>query len=349
MINILEQVVLYCLSKLGKERSSSSVFHLLNGKKSSQTIQDSHFFQVDSFFHTVQQLTRDQYESIISKLIKHELMYISSDQQIVISERGQLLINKLYSMYPFLKNLQGGKYHNCMQFWERLSLLIQVCSNQVNKQTSYIPVQKNKDTQYWVKQLFATSIGNTKDFPEQLLQELQRLLDSSELEVDPSVLVARFSGFQSIGLTEMQTIEMLGMEENSYRFQFQALLHYLMRAIEENPTSYPLLAKVTVTDEFHQLTASAKKTFELIKKGKGIVEIGQIRRLKESTIQDHIVEIALFVNGFNIDRFVEEPLQERIKEAIQKASSKQLRKIREIIDVDYFQIRLVIAKFGDLI
>ncbi|WP_391557925.1 helix-turn-helix domain-containing protein [Robertmurraya sp.] len=349
MINILEQVVLYCLSKLGKERSSSSVFHLLNGKKSSQTIQDSHLFQVDSFFHTAHHLTREQYESIISKLIKHEFMYFSSNQQIVISESGQVLINELYSMYPFLKNLQGGKYHNCIQFWERLSLLIQVCSNQVNKQISYIPVQKNKDTQNWIKHLFSTSKGNSKDFPHMLLSELQVLLESSELEVDPSVLVARFSGFQSIGLTEMQTIEMLGIEENSYRFQFQALLHYLMSSIEQNPSSYPLLARMAVTDELQQLTSSAKKTFDLIKKGKGIVEIGRIRRLKESTIQDHIVEIALFVNGFNIDRFVEEPLQERIKEAIQKASSKQLRKIREIIDVDYFQIRLVIAKFGDLL
>jgi uncharacterized protein YpbB len=325
------------------------VFHLLHGKKSSQTIQDSHLFQLDSFFHTVHHITREQYESIISKLIKHELMYISREQHIVISESGQLLIYELYSRYPFLKNLQGGKYHNCLQFWERISLLIQVCSNQVNKQTSYIPVQKNKDTQNWIKHLFATSEGNSKDFPHQLLQELQALLESSELLIDPSVLVARLSGFESIGLTEMQTIEMLGIEENSYRFQFQALLHFLMRSIEENPSSYPLLARMAVTDELQQLTASAKKTFELIKKGKGIVEIGRIRRLKESTIQDHIVEIALFVNGFKIDRFVEEPLQERIKEAIQEASSKQLRKIREIIDVDYFQIRLVIAKFGDLL
>jgi len=349
LINILEHVVLYCLSKLGKERSSSSVFHLLNGKKSSQTIQDSHLFQLDSFFHTAHHLTREQYESIISKLIKHEFIYISSDQRVVISESGQLLIHELYSMYPFLKNLQGGRYHNCLQFWERLSLLIQVCSNQINNQTSYIPVQKNKNTQNWIKHLFATSEGNSKNFPHELLRELQALLESSEPKIDPSVLVARLSGFESIGLTEMQTIEMLGIEENNYRFQFQALLHFLMSSIEENPSAYPLLAKMAVTDEFQQLTASAKKTFELIKKGKGIVEIGRIRKLKESTIQDHIVEIALFVNGFNIDRFVEVPLQERIKEAIQKASSKQLRKIREIIDVDYFQIRLVIAKFGDLL
>lgn len=325
------------------------MFHLLNGKKSSQTIQDSHLFQLDSFFHIAHHLTREQYERIISKLMKQEYLYFTSNQQIVISESGQILIHELYSMYPFLKNLQGGKYYNCLQFWERLSLLIQVCSNLVNNQTNYIPVQKNKDTQNWIKHLFATSEGNSKDFPHKLLRELQDLLESSDLMIDPSILVARLSGFESIGLTEMQTIKMLRIEENSYRFQFQALLHFIMGRIEENPSAYPLLAKIAVTDELQQLTASAKKTFELIKKGKGIVEIGRIRRLKESTIQDHIVEIALFVNGFKIDQFVEVPLQERIKEAIQTASSKQLRKIREIIDVDYFQIRLVIAKFGDLL
>lgn len=341
-------MVLYCLSKLGRERSSSSVFHLLNGKKSSQTIQDSHLFQVDSFFNTAPQLSREQYESIISKLITNEFICYSSNQQIFVSENGNLLVAKLFTTYPFLTRLQGGTYHNSMQFWERLSLLTQVCSNLVNKQTSYIPVQKQKDTQNWIKYLFATSKGDSRDFPQMLLREMQTLLESLEEEIDPTVLVVRLTGFQSIGLTEKQTIDMLGMEENHYRFQFQALIHSVLQSIEENPLAYPLLAKIAVTDELHQLTVSAKKTYELLIKGKGIEEIGRIRRLKESTIQDHIVEIALFVNTFAIDDFVEPSLQERIKEAIQKASSKQLRKIREIIEVDYFQIRLVIAKCGDL-
>lgn len=342
-------MVLYCLSKLGKERSSSSVFHLLNGKKSSQTIQDSHLFQVDSFFNTAHSLSREQYENILTKLINHDCIYYGSNQQIVISEKGHLLVKELYSTYPFLKRLQGGKYHNSMQFWERLSLLTQVCSNLVNKQTKYIPVQKNKDTQNWIKYLFATSEDSSGNFPHMLLTELQAILEKLEMDIDPTVLVARLSGFQSIGLTEMQTIDMLGLDENSYRFQFQTLLHCLLRSIEMNPSAYPLLAKIAVTDELQQLTASAKKTYELLIKGKGIVEIGQIRRLKQSTIQDHIVEIALFIPTFNIDRFVDQPLQERIKEAIHQASSKQLRKIREIIEVDYFQIRLVIAKCGDLL
>lgn len=341
-------MVLYCLSKLGKERSSSSVFHLLNGKKSSQTIQDSHLFQVDAFFNTAPQLSREQYENIITKLINNGFIYYSVNHEIIVSESGHLLVAKLYETYPFLTRLQGGRYHHSMQFWERLSLLTQVCSNLVNKQTNYIPVQKQKETQNWIKYLFATSKGESKDFPTMLLSEMQSLLESCEKVIEPSVLVARLTGFQSIGLTEKQTIDLLGIEENHYRFQFQTLIHSVLHSIEENPLAFPLLARISVTDELHQLTVSAKKTYELLLKGKGIAEIGRIRRLKESTIQDHIVEIALFVNTFIIDDFVEPSLQGRIKDVIQKTSSKQLRKIRELIEVDYFQIRLVIAKYGDL-
>jgi uncharacterized protein YpbB len=348
LINILEHVVLYCLSKLGKERSSSSVFHLLNGKKSSQTIQDSHLFQVDSFFSTAPQLSREQYEKIITKLKANGYIKYSGNHEIILNDSGHLLVAKLYETYPFLTRLQGGTYQNSIQFWERLSLLTQVCSNLVNKQTSYLPVQKQKETQNWIKYMFATSKGENKDFPKMLLIEMQTLLESLEKVIDPTVLVARLTGFQSIGLTEKQTMDILGLEENLYRFQFQTLIHFMLHSIEENPLAYPLLARISVTDELHQLTVSAKKTYELLLKGKGLAEIGRIRRLKESTIQDHIVEIALFVNTFTIDNFVEPPLQDRIKEAIQKASSKQLRKIRELIEVDYFQIRLVIAKYGDL-
>ena len=341
-------MVLYCLSKLGKERSSSSVFHLLNGKKSSQTIQDAHLFQVDSFFNTAPQLSREQFENIIKKLITNGFISYSESHEIILSDSGYLLVEKLYDMYPFLTGLKGGTYHNSMQFWERLSLLTQVCSNLVNQQTSYIPVQKQKETQNWIKYMFATSKGESKDFPEMLLKEMKILLESLESIINPTVLVARLTGFQSIGLTEKQTIEILGLEENHYRYLFQTLIHSMLHVVNENPLAYPLLARISMTDELHQLTASAKKTYELLLKGRGITEIGRIRRLKESTIQDHIVEIALFIHTFRIDDFVEPSLQDQIKDAILKASSKQLRKIRELIEVDYFQIRLVIAKYGDL-
>lgn len=72
------------------------------------------------------------------------------------------------------------------------------------------------------------------------------------------------------------------------------------------------------------------------------------RRLKQSTIEDHLVELALHLPRFAIDEYVTPEKQQQIRKAIMAANTKQLREIRKYApETSYFEIRLVLAKFGD--
>jgi uncharacterized protein YpbB len=76
--------------------------------------------------------------------------------------------------------------------------------------------------------------------------------------------------------------------------------------------------------------------------------IANLRHLKLSTIEDHLVELALNVEGFSIDSYVDRVLQNKILEVSRIEATKQLKLIREKIGAaTYFQIRLVLAKYGD--
>ena len=93
------------------------------------------------------------------------------------------------------------------------------------------------------------------------------------------------------------------------------------------------------------LTKSTKKTNELLKKGYTIEEIAEFRNLKTSTIEDHIVEIALNSDNFSIDDFVNKQNEKNILDAAHQIKSKQLKKIKIIVPAaKYFEIRLVLAK-----
>ncbi|KPD00884.1 hypothetical protein LR69_00966 [Geobacillus sp. BCO2] len=74
--------------------------------------------------------------------------------------------------------------------------------------------------------------------------------------------------------------------------------------------------------------------------------IAEIRRLKRSTIEDHIVEIAANVPGFSIAPFVDDEKAAAIRAAAQALRTRKLKEIREALDgkVSYFEIRLVLAK-----
>ena len=55
-LTFLQTIILFCLQKINGERTIYSIYHLLKGKKSSQTIQDTHLFHLQSLFQTEYEL-----------------------------------------------------------------------------------------------------------------------------------------------------------------------------------------------------------------------------------------------------------------------------------------------------
>ena len=63
-LTFLQTMILFCLQKINGERTIYSIYHLLKGKKSSQTIQDTHLFHLQPLFQTYTNLSRNELEKI---------------------------------------------------------------------------------------------------------------------------------------------------------------------------------------------------------------------------------------------------------------------------------------------
>ncbi|WP_050615462.1 hypothetical protein [Bacillus testis] len=83
----LEAIILHCLAQIGGERTVYSVYHILYGKKSSQTIQDSRFFYIESFFRTCPSLGREQFQQRVDSLEREGLLSI-------LNEKGNLYADR---------------------------------------------------------------------------------------------------------------------------------------------------------------------------------------------------------------------------------------------------------------
>ena len=341
-------VILYCLYRLDGDRSVSSIYHLLKGKKSAQTLQDVHLFGLTPFFKTYESLPRPLLMQAAEHLAQSFFIVESSPLHFQVTEKGRKQAEKFFDDFPFLSYLDGWTYQKADVFWERLTLLVQVVSNLSCRETQYVPVQKNPETQQWVKNFLKQKSFNRREISRGLYTELEEGLSSNHL-VDPSVLVLRLTGARHIGMTAGQAAKELQMEETLYHFQFLALLHHLMKTGRTNRRDFPILYELA--GEIVRpcsLTNSAKITMNFLRKGLSLEEVASIRRLKINTIQDHIVELALNVDGFDISPYVSEECENAIIAAARKAASKQLKQIRRYAEqADYFQIRLVLAKYGD--
>lgn len=349
MGSFLKLIVLYCLHRIKGQRSIYSIFHLLKGKKSAQTIQDAHFFQLTNLFCTFPNLHRSELEQIVNDLIGDGLLKQHSEQGICLTLKGEKILEESLKKQSIPSSLDGFKFHQVTElFWERLSLTIQVVSQLKSRDTKYLPIQRKREVHFWLKTFLQQTALNRDELGRDLNKELVHCLDGSK-EIDPSVLVSRLTGYKKIGLTASQAAESLGIQNDHYHIQFMSLIHYMLETIQIAENDYPLLSRLISPEHYSfSLTQSASKTFSLLKNGLRIEEIVSVRRLKRSTIEDHIVEIALNITEFDITPYVSAKKQNLILEAVKRNSSKQLKYIRQLVpSADYFEIRLTLAKAGE--
>jgi uncharacterized protein YpbB len=340
----LNYVIVYCLRQLNGERSIYSVYHIIKGKKSSQSIQDAHLFQLYSFFLSLPNLSRDFFNRKVDELETGHFIKLNEDLKAEVTEKGKEAIESA-SFFPW--HMDGLKYGDRANvFWRRLNLLVQVLSNHNHKETSYFPVQRSRNIQDWIKN-FVKEKSDRDGFSIALYRELYKVL--SEMEEDPSLLVFRLTGCRDYGWTELQTAEKLNLHVEEYRFRFLDLLHGVLAKLDGDKEGFPILSSVSIVGEKQgNLTISTAKTFGLYSQGHSIKEISKIRKLKVNTIEDHFIEMILTLNHFDTDRFITPEELQDAASVMEEMGTKRLKPIKDRLPhLSYFQIRIAIAKAGD--
>jgi len=347
-MTFIEVLVLYCLQRIKGERTIYSVLHILNGKKSAQTIQDIHIFELMPLFQTYPNLSRLEFERIILALKEQEwIKEWKTIQHHVISPKQKDELERLLIEYPIPTHLNGWKYHRiAVGFWERLALSVQVASHLAKGVNRYMPIQRNIVVQAWMKQTLQNFAGDRQTLNEQLYQELADCLDDEAIL--PEYLVCRLTGTKHIGLTPEQAAAGFKVDRSYYELYFLSLLHFMLNKILSDKNNFPILRQMVMADNTaYILTNSTKATYEYIQKGLSLDEISTIRRLKMSTIEDHIAELVLNVPDFPIEKYVSLDKMAKIKRIAEETASKSLKQIKkQLPEATYFEIRIVLAKLG---
>ncbi|WP_409289022.1 helix-turn-helix domain-containing protein [Peribacillus sp. SCS-37] len=350
MDRFLDAIILFCLVKLNGERSISAVYHLFTGKKTSQTIQDSHLFGLDRFFGTFPSLSREELAAVVDKYERAGYIKNLSNHKYALTGEGMTVCHNYLQESPIPHHLNGWKHQSKAELvWKRLSLLIQTLSYIVRHEKRFYPIQKDYKVQAWVKGFIASHQLSRDELAEAVLLEMTSLLDHSDSRSN-DIFVMRLSSHGKTGLTFRQISEQTGLEESRAYYLFLEVLHLLAGSLQAGREAYPVLNRLIdgPAGRSAQITQSTLATYQYLLQGMDKKSIGQVRRLKESTIEDHIVELALMIPDFDLSPYIPESLTNEIIQTAAKGSSRKLREIKESLTgrASYFQIRLVLARFG---
>lgn len=349
-MNYLSTMILYGLEAFKGERTVYAVYHLLLGKKSAQTIQDGKLYRLSPLFQSFPYLKKESFSQYVKQL--KDQKYIKEEEEEKdkwrVTEEGRAYLQEQLQRFPLSPYINGWRYMNISGlFFIRLTLLVQTLSHLVYNKSHFLPVSQDLKVQSWMKLFLKRQHASRNELAKQLFSELHACLERCMPE-EADIFLLQFSGFQRVGLTKKQVGEGYRIDEHRVHYIQLSVLHYCLQQIMENPSSYPLLnSLIPEADSSVPLTVSTMKTWGLLKQGKMVDEVTAIRRLKRSTIEDHLVELALFVPSFSIDEYVPEQMQRRIVSAIETLKTNKLKEIKENLgeDVTYFQVRIVMAKY----
>jgi uncharacterized protein YpbB len=334
-------VVLYGIKQMNGERSAASIYHLLKGKRSSQTLQDASIYQLSFLFGIYRRLERQIYDEHIKQMIQDDFLREIEELRYVLTEKGE----KELQDFKFPIHLHGLKYGEAGDvFWKRLSLLIQTVSY-LQYRVPFLPIQTEHEVTAWTKQFVLKQACSRDEFRHKLHTECELLLKNLTAE-EATVIVYRLSGFNRVGYTHLQIAQMLNKDPFAVHLLFLGAIHGMVQILMKEESDYPILAQLLPRTR-HVLSLSTQKTYELWKQGKTMEQIANIRSLKLNTIEDHIVEIATYSPDFPIDSFLSQETIANIQKALQQTDSRTLRILKQYLPhVSYFHIRLVMAYLG---
>ncbi|WDH77060.1 helix-turn-helix domain-containing protein [Exiguobacterium marinum] len=332
MVHLADGILLLAIKRLNGERSERSLFHVLNGKRSATTLQDAFFYELESIFGQFPQATYS-YESMLKGFEKRGWL---DRKQFKLTKAGEM-ISSPEAVERLFNRLGGERRDYNATTWKRLSLFVQTFMSKEHARTFY-PVQADRPAEQWVKQLLQLD-RDWKALMRTFHQEIEQALDHVG---DPyaTAVVYRFTGAFETGLTYEQIASLLDVDAETARLYFLAGWNELLKVLPEDAK----IRGFTYGLSTDRMTYSARESYDLFLKGYIFDQVQARRRLRTSTIEDHVVEMAMYLAVFPLEQFV--PMQDIVAiEKLRDPVSWALKPVfEEMSNVSYFQIRLVFAR-----
>lgn len=341
--SMFHQILLQIFQKLNNERTISAAYHVLKGKRSGQTIQDIGLFQLHSYFGLLPKLPRATFDEAVTLFMQYSWLKVQESGHFYMEKLGLQRAQQTPSFFFDGWHYRGNEH----VFFARLSLIVQSLSHQAAAVRSFSPISRDPAIQAWVRSFLQRHHYKEGHLHQQLLAECTNVLNILPIsDANKQLVLYRLSGHRLPGWTWQQLADERKESVLDSQLAFIETLHIVLNEVHQTNNDYPLLGQIAEGLKVKiLLTDSAQQTAQLYEQGYSIEQIVQLRKLKQSTIEDHFVELAMYEPNFSIGPFVSYEEAQKVWQVSTQYQTKKLKILHEALnDMSYFQLRLVLAK-----
>lgn len=317
----------------GYKVRTSTLYHLLKGKRTSSVLVYGFLYENLRFFQLSSELSETRFNQMLHELIEQQLLRQETIGEAQITAKGKQMIMYDTTHFTWIDNYRFGKTDDMI--WRLLQFIVQVVSHLSYANQEYSPLEQSPLYQKQVK-MYIKSMPKAQ-LVETIKQEWSQIFSClSRKEAD--FFAQQFSGYQQIGKTSFQL--MTDQEQAFKAFLLKKeRLHHLLQTIWLMPEGSFLKGIIMPLLKQNE-NRSMNETRKYLKTQLSIDVLAQQRNMKKSTIQDHLLELSL-TSDFPFDSFISKetyhffnghsgPYQEWVYHLLKQENSA----------LDYFEFRL---------
>ncbi|WP_270279674.1 helix-turn-helix domain-containing protein [Vagococcus bubulae] len=303
----IEDVILYCF-KSGDVMRYSTLYHLLKGKKTTSVLSYGKLYAILDYFYLFPKLSKTLFDSSIHSLVESGDLHQLDDQFVKLTDKGKARSQNSALNQFSIKGFDYYKFDDL--FWQRLLFISQVISYKSYQNADYLPIDNDPIHQLKIKQWLRQYTSDTLviDFFNEWKQ-LMGLLTQEEQDV----LVSQLVGHDVVGYTLSQFAKQTNHDVLYVYLLYKSSLHKMIEQLLLGVNGFPLIFSILASIEEERENDTVDVTSSLIEKGYSINQISHMRRLKESTITDHFIEMSLSKKGMDLIDYVTIDHQTKLK------------------------------------
>ncbi|MFK4565649.1 helix-turn-helix domain-containing protein [Enterococcus sp. UD-01] len=317
----------------GYKARISTLYHLLKGKRTSSVLLYGFLYNNLNFFQLCPDLAQRQFDACIEELCREHLLEQDTQGHAVITDKGQKKFRQQMTFYPWLNNYLYGKTdENC---WRLLQFSVQVVSHLSYADKNYSPLELSPFYQQQLKQ--AIRAFSKKELISACRYEWFTLFSLLSAE-EADFLARQFSGYQFIGRTSFQV---QSYQEDKFQafLHRKAILHHLLYLIAEREDIKVLKCIIAPLLKQNE-NQSMNETKRYLNQQFSVAQIAEQRKIKKSTVQDHLIELAL-TTDFPFQQFISAETCRLLGHLSAPYQNWQYRSLKEQAPaLDYFEFRL---------
>ncbi|ALS00602.1 hypothetical protein ATZ33_04200 [Enterococcus silesiacus] len=329
----MEPFFILALFQHGYKARTSTLYHLLKGKRTSSVLLYGFLYENLHFFQLFPALSEVQFNNIIADLIKQKLLRQTVDGEVQITTKGQLDTHRYLTNFSWINNYHFGKTDEMI--WRLLQFTVQVVSHLSYTNKNYIPLEQSPLYQKQVK-MYIKSMPKV-ELIKTVKQEWTQIFSCLSDE-EANYFVKQFSGYQQIGKTAFQLADDQGNPFDRFMFSKEKL-HHLLSTIEQMPDGSFLKALILQMIKQNE-NKSMNETKAYLERLDSVEKLAEQRKIKVSTIKDHLMELAL-TGDFPFDSFITTKTSDFLLECSPPYQDWSYRSLKQLNPaLDYFEFRL---------